>query len=133
MSDTIFRRKLPELSWKAKEVVKEIDNHPHLLVRIDITGTYFPHRAATPFIRIVHDKKIILSIFAQVSGDNRKFMGYFQTDLPKQGTIEFGFGARVMGRITPKLESKVVKRLDQKRLTKDVRIVSAEYRKTKKW
>lgn len=122
--------KLEKFSWQAQEVVREINDRPHLLVRIDISGTYFPHRAPEPFVRIVVGKgQAVSSWFANVSDDNRRIVGYFQVDLPQQGTLEFGYGNEVMGRLPAKFESKAVNRLDRKRVPKDVVVVSAKHLK----
>ena len=45
-------RKLPEYKVQAREVVRVLDNQPHLLVRMEISGEYFPHRAPHPFVMI---------------------------------------------------------------------------------
>ena len=43
----------PQLTWQAEEVVRKIDDRPHLLVRVSIRGGYFPQRALVPFVRLV--------------------------------------------------------------------------------
>jgi hypothetical protein len=45
-------RKLPEYKAWAKEVVRILDDLPHLLVHIEVSGEYFPHRAPHPFVMI---------------------------------------------------------------------------------
>lgn len=133
MLNTVLPDKLGELSLRAQEVVKEIDDRPHLLVRIEIGDGYFPHRAPEPFVRIVRSKgKTEASWFTAISDDNRRLMGYFSTDLPRQGTVEFGYGSEVLGRLRVRFESKAVVRLDRERLSKDVVVVSAEYLKSKR-
>jgi hypothetical protein len=125
-----FYRQLPNLSWQAREVVKEIDDRPHLVARVEIAGTYFPHRAPEPFVRIVRgDQEVIESWFADISDDNRKLIGYFPVDVPLRGIAEFGYGQEVMGRIElaegPQAEG--VQRLDRQRLPDDLVVVSAEH------
>ncbi len=132
MFDTFYIAQLPELPFEAREVVREIDKRPHLLVRIEISGGYFPHRALEPFIRIISGKKVEESWFADVTEDNRGLAGYFATDLPRQGTLEFGYGSEVLGRLKLKFASNKVARLDRKRLPQDLVIVSANFLKAKR-
>jgi hypothetical protein len=132
MFDTLYIAQLPELPFEAREVVKEIDDRPHLLVRIEISGGYFPHRAPEPFIRIITGKKVETSWFAEISEDNRSLVGYFPTNLPRQGTVEFGYGDEVMGRLKLNFAAKNIARLDRKRLPKDVVVVSADLLKAKR-
>ena len=35
---------------EVREVVREIFGKPHLLLRMRLTGWYFPHRAPVPFV-----------------------------------------------------------------------------------
>jgi hypothetical protein len=44
-----------EFSWQSREVIKELSDKPHLLVSIEITGPYFPHRAPEPFVSVRPD------------------------------------------------------------------------------
>ena len=119
---------LPELTWRADEVVREIDDRPHLLARVEISGTYFPQRAAEPFVRVVVGRRrAVESWFAEVSDDNQHLRGYFPVDLPRRGAIEFGYGHRVMGRLPGRFDAGAVTRLDRHRLPRDVVVVSARY------
>jgi len=132
MSDMFLSSKAPEFSWQATEVLKQIDERPHLVVRILISGSHFPHRAALPFVRIVTEtKQVVNNWFAEVADDNRGLVGYFPTDLPKEGIIEFGYGGKLLGRVRVGFESKIVKRLERTRLPKEMVEVSTAYLKAK--
>jgi hypothetical protein len=121
----------PDLLWRVFEVVKEINDGPHLLACIEISGTYFPHRAVEPFVRIIVSKELVVScLFTDVSPDNRSLVSYFPIDLPSQGMIEFGYGNQVMDKIPAKFSTELVTRLDQKKLSEKVIIVTNEYWKT---
>lgn len=121
-----------QLSWQAKEVIKELDDKPHMLTRIEISGTFFPHRAAEPFIRIVVSKrKTVTNWFTDVSEDNKRLMGYFPVDLPNEGIIEFGYGAKVMGRIPKKFNNKDIDRLDRGKLLHNPIVVETALLKKK--
>jgi len=121
-----------KLSWQAKEVVKELDDKPHLLLRVEIRGMYFPHLAAEPFVRIVvSDRQAVTSWFADVLDDGRSLWAYFPEDLPEGGAIEIGYGARVMGRIRRRFAAKEVKRLDRKKLPRGLVVVDSAFLKAK--
>ena len=48
-----FEAQRVEFTWQAQEVVSEVDHKPHLVVRISVTGGFFPHRASVPIMYIV--------------------------------------------------------------------------------
>ncbi|TAL70151.1 MAG: hypothetical protein EPN82_05930 [Bacteroidetes bacterium] len=121
-------RKLPGYKAIAKEVVKEFNDRPHLLVRIEINGEYFPHRAPHPFIRIkVGKEKYFKDLFTEVSSNNQKLLGYLSVHIPKNGIIEFGYGAEIWGTVPIEFSDKSVARLDKKRLPKDIVIVDDKF------
>lgn len=139
MSQEFFHRgeafigRIEQVGWRAQEVIKELDDRPHLLVRIEITGPYFPHRAPEPFVRILSGERVVAeSWFAKVSEDNRKLLGYFPTDVPEGEIIEFGYGNEVMGRIPAAFETSIVQRLERERLPKEAVEVSTQYLMTKR-
>ncbi|MBD0333336.1 MAG: hypothetical protein ICV66_11845 [Chitinophagaceae bacterium] len=132
MFDITLIQKIPQLPWQAHEVIRELDNRPHLLLRITIKGGYFAHRAPEPFIRIVSRGKIIQSWFAEISEDNSTLSGYFPTDLPANGVIEYGYGSQVQGRLDRKFITKSVERLDRKKLPKETIVVSQKFLQTKR-
>jgi len=104
-------------SWNAKEVVKEVNRKPHLLVRLEVHGSYFPSRAAPPFVRIVPDEgNPVDAWFTEETPDNRSLVGYFPVDLPQAGRIEFGYGDAVVGRVRAALDAGKIPRLDRNRI-----------------
>jgi hypothetical protein len=132
MFDITLIQRIPQLPWQAQEVIREIDNRPHLMVRIIIKGGYFEHRAAEPFLRIVNRGKIIESWFADVSEDNSALSGYFPIDVPPGGIIEYGYGSKVQGRLEMKFTNKSVDRLDAKKLPTETIKVSQKFLREKK-
>ena len=132
MFDITLIQRIPQLPWQAKEVIRELDNRPHLLVRITIKGGYFVHRAAEPFIRIVNRGKVVESWFADISEDNSALSGYFPTDVPTGGIIEYGYGSQVQGRLEMKFTNKSVDRLDTKKLPKEIIKVSQKFLREKR-
>lgn len=132
MSDRTFTEKPPQLFVQAHEVVKEIDDRPHLLVRIDISGPFFPHRAPEPFVRIITSERLTVECwFADVLDNNRKLVGYFPVDLPDDGMIEVGYGDELMATLPAEFRSEAVIRLDRERLPEEVVVVTAEFLKAR--
>lgn len=121
-----------EFAWRGQEVVQTVDYKPHLVVQISVTGDVIPHRALVPVMRIVEGEKIVAhSWFTEISNDNRALIGYFATDLPRKGTIEFGYPDQ-LGRVPVRFDAKAIKRLDRKRLDKEVVDASTEYLRRKR-
>ncbi|MGQ0639859.1 MAG: hypothetical protein ACT4P6_03665 [Gemmatimonadaceae bacterium] len=117
-----------EVVWRAQETVRELNRQPHLLLRIDITGLVFPHRDAPAFVRIALDRRrFVSSWITEISADSRTLSGYFAVDDAERGTIEFGYGSRVVGRVERPFDGRQVARLDRARLPKNIVIVSREY------
>jgi len=116
---------IPEFTWRAAEVVTELDHKPQLVVRIAVSGGYFPHRALVPMMQIVRpDGEVIPSWFTRISPDNHTLYGYFATDLPEEGVIQFGYGDGPPGRVRAAFSSKQVTRLVRDRLGRDVVVVT---------
>jgi len=131
MLDLTLIQKIPQLPWQGQEVIRELDGRPHLLVRIRIEGGYFAHRAPEPFMRIISGDDEVKSWFAEISEDNSTLTGYFPTDLPAGGIIEYGYGAQVQGRLEKEFNTKGIARLDAKRLASGTVRVSQELIRSK--
>lgn len=128
-----FIGRLERVEWRAREVVKDLDDRPHLLVRVEIAGPHFPHRAVDPRVRILRGEQVVAeSWFAQVSEDNRRILAYFPTDVPEGDVIEFGYEDDVMGRIRADFGSGLVQRLERGRLPKETVEVSTPYLKARR-
>lgn len=111
----------PEYHWQAREVVREVDHRPQLLVRLTVSGGLFRHRALDPFMRIVHDDTVVAdSWFTEISADSRELMGYFRGPLPPEGIIEFGYLDEPPGRAPMRFDARHIARLDRERLDQDV-------------
>jgi hypothetical protein len=121
MSIKFTPRKFPEYKALVKEVVRVLNDRPHLLVRVEVSGEYFPHRAPHPFIRIkVGNEKYFNDLFTEVSPDNQKLLGYFPVNVPARGIIEFGYGAEIWGTVPAEFSAKSVTRLNREKLPKDL-------------
>ena len=121
-------RKLPEYKALAKEVVRVLDDRPHLLVRIEISGEHFPDRAQHPFVMIkVGEEEYFKDLFTEVSPDNKKLLGYLPVNIPSKGIIVFGYGDEIWGTVLGKFGTASVGRLDKKRLPKKIVIVDDNF------
>lgn len=130
MQKQLFIRKdaLPKYEVATKEVVKILNDRPHLLVRMTISGGYFPHRAPHPFIHIrVGEQEYFTDYFAEISDDNRLLIGYLPVDFPEKGVIEFGYGNEIWGTIPDEFSRDSIKRLERKRLPNNILIVDRDF------
>jgi hypothetical protein len=118
----------PQLTWQAEEVVREIDDRPHLLVRVSIRGGYFPQRALVPFVRLVEgDKPGVRAWFTEIRDDSNELVGYFPADIAVSGVLECGYGQDVVGRSSIRFEPMSIKRLDRARLPEGMTVVTGAY------
>ena len=121
-----------KFTWRAKEVVRTIDHKPHLVVQISVSGGIFPQRALAPIMRIIQGDKVLAhSWFTEISNDNHVLLGHFATDVPANGRIEIGYPDQ-LSRVPTRFEAKSIKRLDRKRIDKDVVSVTTEYLRQKR-
>jgi hypothetical protein len=118
----------PDLTWTSREVVRELNRKPHLLVAVEIRGPYFPHRALVPFARIVPPEgRPVESWFAEISDDSRTLKAFFTLDVPQGGHIEFGYGDTVMGRLGKTFDRRSVPGLDRQKLPDGVVVTNAKH------
>ncbi|HEU4557496.1 MAG TPA: hypothetical protein VFS20_06585, partial [Longimicrobium sp.] len=102
-----------------REVVREVDHRPHLLLRITVGRGIFPHRSEPPFLRIVSGNEVADAWFTEVSGDGTQMVGYFATDVP-DGVIEWGYHDSVYGRVEARFLREPVMRLERGRFPREV-------------
>lgn len=128
MDITYRTRKIPEYKAQAREVVKVLDDLPHLLVRLEISGEHFPHRAAPPFVMIhIDEKEYFKDLFTEVSPDNQALIGYLPVNLPPGGSIVFGYGDEIWGTVPGGFDADSVARLDRGRLPENIVIVDDDF------
>jgi hypothetical protein len=133
MDITYRRRKLPQYKALGKEVVKILDERPHLLLRLEVSGEYFPHRDAPPFVMLQRgETEFIKDLFTEVSPDNQMLLGYLRVDLPTGGSIVFGYGDEIWGTVPGEFNMESVARLDRERLPENLVIVDADFMRRRK-
>lgn len=126
-------KKLPEYKVQAREVVRVLNDLPHLLVLLEISGEYFPHRAPHPFVMIkMGEEEYFKDLFTEVSPDNQKLLGYLPINIPSKGVIVFGYGDEIWGTVPGEFDTTSVIRLDRKRLPKKIVIVDDDFLRRKK-
>lgn len=127
------KRQAPEYAVRAKEVVRVLDDRPHLLVRVEVSGNHFPHRAPEAFVMIqVGEQEYFKDAFTEVSPDNTKLVGYLPVDLPPAGEVVFGYGDEIWGTVPGRLEREAVDRLERERLPKEIVVVDRKFLEAKR-
>ena len=111
-----------DFSLRAGEVIREFVPGPHLLLRVSVVGPHFPFLDSTPFVRIVAPRSRVESLMAEVSPDQKEMRGYFPTDTPVAGRVEFGYASNVWGSV-PIRKLRAI-RLDARRIQPGVHRVT---------
>jgi hypothetical protein len=112
------------LHWEARQVVRDLYEKPHLLLRLKLTGTHFPQRALEPFVVVGKMR----SRFVEIAEDGLSANAYFDEPLPVGGRVEFGYEREVLLRFPAVFDSETVELLDPKRLPERTRLVERFFR-----
>lgn len=107
------------LRTEVRQVVRDLDERPHLLERLELTGTYFPQRAEEPFVT-VGDRR---SRFVEITDDGRTAYAYFDRPVPERGRIQFGYGEEPLLRLRSAVDPADIIRLDPDRLPENTRLL----------
>lgn len=108
-----------ELTFEAREILRDVKGRSQLHHRIKLSGMQFPQLAYEPFVRIGK----VQSRYVEISDDGTIARAYFDRPLPQRGVLEFGYGDEVLFRLPGALDAGFeVERLDRARLPKDVLI-----------
>ncbi|MBI1786501.1 MAG: hypothetical protein HYR60_02980 [Acidobacteria bacterium] len=110
-----------KLQWEARQVLRDLHEIPHLLLRIKVTGTHFPRRALEAFVSIGE----VRSRFVEIGPDGLSASAYFDR-APREGVVEFGYGAEVLLRFPVPFRRAVVRELDPARLPPHTRRMASE-------
>jgi hypothetical protein len=108
----------PRLRWSAREVLRDLHEGPHLLVRLSLTGPFFPPRSAEPFATVGK----VRSRFVLLLEDGLRADAYFDRRLPESEPVAFGYGRRVAFRFPGGFKRSAIRRLDRTRLPPGTRI-----------
>jgi hypothetical protein len=115
MPDYIFHKPV-HYRVDAAEILKEIGEQPHILLRIGIRGGHFPHRNAAAFARIQDKRKTIHALYCEIDEDELGFRAYFATDVPLSGILHVGFGNDVVAEFELERLKVEPRKLDERRI-----------------
>jgi hypothetical protein len=104
----------PLLKWESKIVVRDHDREARLYLRLRLTGTTFPIFNSIPFVQVGKVK----ARFVDIADDGLSVKAYFDTALPNEGGVEFGYDDQVLLHFPNPYHSRHVTRLDNSRLPK---------------
>lgn len=90
MSEYIYHKPV-HYQVEAVEILKDIGEKPHMLLRISIRGGHFPHRNAPAFARIQDKENLFEALYCEIDYDESGFRAYFPTDIPLNGILSVGF------------------------------------------
>ncbi len=121
-------KKEPQYEVVMDEVIKILDDKPHLLMRVTINGGYFAHRAPEPVVRIMRtENDFSVSWFAVISEDQRAMHGYFPVDIKLSDWVEYGYGNEIHRKLNFDIKRNRSKPLDRKRIEVKYIEVTQEY------
>ena len=97
---------------EVREVLRDVKGKPHVLLRLKLTGWYFPHRAAEPFVVVgdVVSKKVIIDRDALTAN------AYFDKPVPRADRISFGYGKTIAWDFDVTIEPQRGPRLERQKL-----------------
>jgi len=104
----------PLLQWESKVVIRDRENEPQLFIRLKLSGTTFPIYNTIPFVRVGKVK----GRYVKIADDGLSVKAYFESALPNEGSIEFGYDDKVLLRFPRHFNSRHVVKLDNARLPK---------------
>lgn len=107
----------PLLKWESKVVVRDHDQEERLYVRLKLTGTTFPIFNSIPFVQVGRTR----ARYVDIADDNLSVKAYFDTALPEEGEVEFGYDDQVLLRFPDVFQRHLVTRLDNARLPNHLR------------
>lgn len=101
VSERLSVRERMKFTTRAFETLIDLNNRPHLLIAVEIRGAHFPLLDAEPFVRVAGERgEGPRSWITRIAEDGSAITGYFATDASLTGgTLEFGYGDAVFGRI----------------------------------
>jgi hypothetical protein len=107
-----------DVQWIAREVIIDLFEQPHLMLRLTITGAHFPHRALEAYVTVGD----VRSHFVRISPDGLRADAYFDVDTVPDGEIRMGHGHEVELIVPERFSTRRVQRLDRSRLSENTRL-----------
>jgi len=115
--EDIVRLPDPRRSVKAevREVVRDVQERPHVFVRVRLTGWHFPQRAPEPFLTIGR----AVSAFVLIGREGTSADAYFDVRPPAAERVSFGYGKVVSWDFDLAIEPGRIERLDRGQLPRN--------------
>lgn len=95
-----------------REVVREVDEQPHVFIRVRLSGWHFPERAPEPFVLIGN----VVSRFVVIGPGGETADAYFDVLPPTARVMSFGYGRTVSWDFPVGVSARRLARLDRARL-----------------
>jgi hypothetical protein len=115
MVEFTYQQAVP-LQIEAVEVLREVGELPHLLLRIAIRGGRFPQRALEPFARVDDSGRAVEAYLVEIDDDESGLRAYFASDLPLRGSLTLGYGSEVTAEIPLTRLELQAQRLDEQKI-----------------
>lgn len=97
-----------------REVVRDVEEKPHVFIRVRLTGWHFPERALEPFLVIGKT----LSKFVLIDHEGTAADAYFDVGPPAAKRVSFGYGNIISWDFDVTVDPKAIDPLDRGRLPK---------------
>lgn len=94
---------------EVREVVHEVFNRPHILIRVRLTGWHFPGRAPEPFVLIGK----VVSRAVIIDRDGFGANAYFDEPLPAAERVSFGYGNIISWDFELPIDPETIPKLDR--------------------
>jgi hypothetical protein len=105
-----------DVQAEVREVVREIFDKPHVLIRVRLTGWHFAHRAEEPFLAVGD----AVSRRVLIARDGLTADAYFDKALPAAQRVSFGYGNTICWDFDIPVSPKKIARLDRALLQEGV-------------
>jgi len=77
--------------WEARQVLRDLDGRPHLLLRLRLVWGYFPRRDGIAFVRVGRTQ----ALWIETADDEESVRAYLDRAPADGAPIEFGYGRTV--------------------------------------
>lgn len=99
---------------EVREVVRDVNDKPHIFLRVRLSGWHFPHRAPEPFLLINRE----VSRFVIIDREGLVADAYFDKPLQAAEQVSFGYGHIINWDFSIAILPSKVLRLDRSLLPK---------------
>jgi hypothetical protein len=97
-----------------REVLLDLHEKPHVLMRARLTGWHFQHRAEEPFMVVGE----VVSRLVRLAPDGLTADAYFDKPLPRAKRVSFGYGRTIAWDFDLDVDPSRAPRLERDRLPK---------------